>query len=274
MESRSCFDFAFINRAPKDVTLQLRLTAVDKIGMPSLNISHEKSVLEKGKGLNWNQILFSNELKAKPTLFHNGALKIKCELTIYPSESEKINQTNSFEIPNLTDDLKSILMNPATSDFNIICEKKTFPCHKTILASRSDVFKAMFANKRSKEYEKNEVEIIDFKSHTIRDFLQFLYTDDIETKYNDVALLLIADKYNVPRLKKKCESALENHIDIDNAIELLMMASLVDAPGVYFKNVLRAPFSFQSLRAAFLYLLFGFEFLVPIFCTKIACVKR
>jgi len=39
--------------------------------------------------------------------------------------------------------------------------------------------------------------------------------------------------------------------------------------GVNFINVLRAPFSYGSLWAAFFYLLFGFEFLVPIFCTKI-----
>jgi len=44
--------------------------------------------------------------------------------------------------------------------------------------------------------------------------------------------------------------------------------------GVYFINVLRAPFLYKSLWAAFFYLLFGFEFLAPIFHTKNAHIKH
>ncbi len=40
-----------------------------------------------------------------------------------------------------------------------------------------------------------------------------------------------------------------------------------------FINVLRAHFLYKSLWAAFFYLLFDFEFLVPIFCTKNVHVK-
>jgi len=43
--------------------------------------------------------------------------------------------------------------------------------------------------------------------------------------------------------------------------------------GVNFNNVLCSPFSHESLWAAFFYLLFGFEYLAPKFCTKNARVK-
>jgi len=46
-----------------------------------------------------------------------------------------------------------------------------------------------------------------------------------------------------------------------------------DIPCVNFINVLRAHFLYKSLWAAFFYLLFDFEFLAPIFCTKNAHIK-
>ena len=48
-----------------------------------------------------------------------------------------------FEV-NLCDDLSLLFSNGDHSDVELICGKKTFACHKSILAARSPVFEAMF----------------------------------------------------------------------------------------------------------------------------------
>ena len=69
------------------------------------------------------------------------------------------------------------LNNRDMSDVTLKCEEKTFPCHKVILAARSDVFEAMFSHKDTKEDATNEVEIVDLDSETLGHMLQFVYTD-------------------------------------------------------------------------------------------------
>ena len=63
-----------------------------------------------------------------------------------------------------------------------------------------------------------------------------MYTGQVEnenedqTSYNSVDLLLLADKYNVIGLKKKCELTLANKMNVKNAIQMLTIASRISAP--------------------------------------------
>ena len=58
-----------------------------------------------------------------------------------------------------------------TADISIVCGEKRFQCHKTILASRSDVFAAMFSHSNTTESIAKEVKINDTDPDTLERFL-------------------------------------------------------------------------------------------------------
>jgi hypothetical protein len=62
--------------------------------------------------------------------------------------------------------------------------------------------------------------------------LEFIYSDSLQdaSAYNSVDLLLLADRYNVEKLRIDCEKALAKTIDVSNAANLLSVASRITAP--------------------------------------------
>ncbi len=118
------------------------------------------------------------------------------------------------------------------ADVTLICESRTFPCHKVILSTRSDVFKAMFSHNETKEGQTNRVEIEDTDAATLEQLIKFMYTDKVdEASLAELAssLLRAADKYNIPKLKFLCEEAICKNLDVANAAEALILAHLHEA---------------------------------------------
>lgn len=95
--------------------------------------------------------------------------------------------------------------------------------------ARSSVFAAMFStNMMEKEF--NAVDIPDFEDEVVKGMLQYLYTgetDLITERAPD--LLQIAEKYDLAGLKEDCEYAMADHITVENAAEMLVMAHLYNA---------------------------------------------
>ena len=68
------------------------------------------------------------------------------------------------------------------SDVKIICNGKTFPCHKVILSNQSEVFKSMLSNGCGSMIEAStgEIKIKDISADAMESLLYFLYFDDHE----------------------------------------------------------------------------------------------
>ena len=65
------------------------------------------------------------------------------------------------------------------SDVKIICNGKTFPCHKVILSNQSEVFKSMLSNGCGSMIEAStgEIKIKDISADVMESLLCFLYFD-------------------------------------------------------------------------------------------------
>ena len=179
---------------------------------------------------------------------------MKCKLIIYKaavSTSVEVDDSDTGDdsdpggyIPCLYEDIQEF-----DTDFNLRCGEELLPCHKFILASRSTVFKAMFGNNAFAENAANEANIRDFSPKSVKDFLEFLYTDELDKPdLNSVELLLMADKYNVVGLKVNCEKALSKTVDTSNAVKLFCTASTIEAPFLT-KNT--AKFIFKNIDELF-----------------------
>ena len=62
----------------------------------------------------------------------------------------------------------------------------------------------------------------------MKTFLQYMYSDTLDAEDIGCDLLYLANKYNFPRLVSECVVGLCLHINVDNFIEVLKAAYLID----------------------------------------------
>src|SRR5690606_1785927 len=97
---------------------------------------------------------------------------------------------------NLKQDLQNLLEKKGfQSDVIFVVGKKKFALHKAILAARSPVFAAMFANDLEKK-KQNKVNIPDISVEVFEELIRFIYTGDLVPSMEQFAfeLFIAADK--------------------------------------------------------------------------------
>ena len=114
-------------------------------------------------------------------------------------------------------------------DAKIICEGKTFECHKSVLGCQSDVFTAMFLNNSMVEANSGEIKIDDFEAEVIETMIYFIYNDEIQDKKKITAdLLRAAEKYNLVDLVELCVIHLKSSLSLDSVLDVLVVAHLTN----------------------------------------------
>lgn len=101
------------------------------------------------------------------------------------------------------------------------------PAHKSILASRSEIFRNMLECDECKAPVNNTITIPDLNHEELESLLEFLYSGTLpaETLEKHVyALSRAADKYAIPHLLKHCERHMLSSLSISNALETLETA--------------------------------------------------
>jgi hypothetical protein len=109
---------------------------------------------------------------------------------------------------------------------------KTFLCHKNILASRSDVFAAMFDITSATENQKRVVQVDDFDAKTMKTLLGYIYCNNIAREDGDMGLLLAADKYNLPGLVECCKRSIISEWSLNEALEALMSSQFISSKNI------------------------------------------
>lgn len=139
-----------------------------------------------------------------------------------------------------------------SADISLMCEGKTFPAHKAILAARSDVFAAMFQHSTTREAVANEVHIEDFDSATVERFLRYIYggfnmdladldrsrilssggdlrdlADVFDLTFQDAdCLMMMSDKYNVKGLMDISRYILIKEMTVDNLYRAAILGDM------------------------------------------------
>ena len=121
------------------------------------------------------------------------------------------------------------------ADAKIICEGKTFECHKIILSCLSDVFAAMFKNESMPEANSGVIKIDDFEAEVIETMIYFIYNDEIQEKNKITAhLLRAADKYNIGDLVEFCIQHFKLNFSSDTVLDILVLAHLMDEKELFY----------------------------------------
>ena len=132
-------------------------------------------------------------------------------------------EAEETQLIKLGQDLSKTFLNKDFADIQVKCGKKTFDCHRNILAARSRVLKTMLSSDGSEQREM-EIEIVDFDAEVIFQMLQFIYTGKLDDPFNgndaedmdmETELLRAADKYELDSMKALCEEKLANFLSFE-----------------------------------------------------------
>ena len=128
----------------------------------------------------------------------------------------------------LSTHLDGLFNNMQFSDVILNIRGREFPAHKNILATRSEVFAAMFKHP-TKENSNNQVKIEDIEPEVFDQLLYFIYTGRVSTATMEsmaANLFIAADKYLLGELKKECENYMLHHMSPDYCLVLLLHGDL------------------------------------------------
>lgn len=166
-----------------------------------------------------------------------GILAIHCAMDVEEILSEDTQDAENLkksshgydydDSKDLVDDLATLLDDQKFCDISLCAGDKEFQAHRSILGARSPVFAAMFEHD-TLEKEQNRVVIEDIDSDVMHQLLRYVYTGDTEqlTPSIAVSLLAAADKYALPKLKKKCSNYLCSNLTTDMALGVLTVANM------------------------------------------------
>lgn len=131
----------------------------------------------------------------------------------------------------LFQDLKEMYESRKFSDITLQARGVKFPAHKSILASRSKVFDAMFQHDM-KETQSGVVQVEDIEPAVLSTLLHYIYTGIVDD-FNigkAISLYSVADKYFLGELKKWCINIMLENMTVENACQIAILAELHPDP--------------------------------------------
>jgi speckle-type POZ protein len=163
----------------------------------------------------------------------DGSLTFSCKIFTHVVESESISSSADLVFAvdctgGLSSHLEELFNNMSSSDVILNIRGREFPAHKIILATRSEVFAAMFKHP-TKENSNNQVKIEDIEPEVFDQLLRFIYTGRVSTATMEsmvANLFIAADKYLLGELKKECENYMLHHMSPDYCLVLLLHGDL------------------------------------------------
>eukprot|EP01083_Nonionella_stella_P250795 866038_1 len=97
-----------------------------------------------------------------------------------------------------------------------------YPVNRMIMASLSNVFKAMLHGKMKESQPNAQVVIVDVSPNAFECVLKFAYCNDPKlTAQNVVGVMKMCDKYQITALTNLCRVYLDNCVDLHNICMLL-----------------------------------------------------
>ncbi|XP_071497851.1 ankyrin repeat and BTB/POZ domain-containing protein 1-like [Diadema antillarum] len=120
---------------------------------------------------------------------------------------------------------------PPYTDVCFEVEKEKFFCHKMFFCERSDYFKALFADHFSEAMlDHNSIPIIslhDISADVFSQVVLYLYTDDVKlTEDLTYEVLVVADLYLLPGLKKLCANKIGSRLTEENVFQVIRVSRM------------------------------------------------
>ena len=103
-------------------------------------------------------------------------------------------------------------------------DNQEVPCHRFILAARSQVFKKLFASKSATDEPLKES--IDASAEGLKAMVKYLYTDILDDTNINEDLMNLADKYELAQMKELCLPFFVKKVRGDNCLKAYIYGHL------------------------------------------------
>ncbi|XP_059659735.1 BTB/POZ and MATH domain-containing protein 5-like [Cornus florida] len=252
-EDNSTYVSVFIALASEgtDVRALFELTLVDQSGKGKHKVhSHFDRSLESGpytlkyRGSMWGyKRFFRRALLETSDYLKDDCLKINCTVGVVVSAID-CSRLHSIHVPDsdIGAHFSMLLENMEGSDVTFNVAGEIFHAHKLVLAARSPVFRSDFFD--GSDCDNQEIVVSDMEPKVFKAMLHFIYRDDLMedelvasssscvSSVSDTLtakLLAAADKYDLMRLRGRCESHLCQDISVNSVAETLALADRYNA---------------------------------------------
>ncbi|XP_059091097.1 protein roadkill-like [Tigriopus californicus] len=215
------------NQSQKSINYILSAKILDEDGLVKITKTERFTARDDAQ---FTMVSFSSRydkyISPQGTLFMQVKLDIRTGIS-YRSTSKRIrmDEPRCRLFKTLPEDIRNMREEANFNDVCIKCGDVIMRCSKFILCARSDVFRAMFSHEM-KEARELQIRIEDVEPATLKDMLEFLYSDDVKGigLSRTVKLLPLAEKYNIRSLCNFCVEALSTHITVEHAGEIAVLA--------------------------------------------------
>jgi len=175
-----------VNKNHQSVVLKYKMSVLDKAGSKAFEKSGGNT-FSRGQGGGFSKFITRSRLDTeREHLLPDGSLNLRCEFTILVPNVVKYKPPKKILPPPVPtpaiiwrQSIAVLCKDQAERDFSIICAGQTFPCHKVVLAAKSEVLKKDMKSSFCFA-EKKELEIKGFDPATVKEMLQFIYTGDVD----------------------------------------------------------------------------------------------
>lgn len=169
----------------------------------------------------------------------DNSLHIVCQIELVPDFNKLQTQTRRdrrFDQTKLTKEYLNRVYRMFTtgegSDCVIECDHQEFMVHKFVLMAHSDVFRAMFSHKTTKESVESRIQIADSAPTVVQHMLTYIYSGNVPDDIADdqvSALIEISEKYQLEPLKIICQDKLIMRLTLTNVCAMLNLADIHNA---------------------------------------------
>jgi hypothetical protein len=203
-------------------------------------LSKGASVLELANSMSVLDLAIQNQdATLTKILLHSGSPLSEVGPSLQTFLSQKIFPTKPADIAppippsTFVGDMRALLNNAQFFDVTFTIEGKQVYGWKGLLATRCEVFRAMFTG-TLREASESHVTITDVSYSTFYHIIEFIYTDSVSaekmTLEDALQLLAAANRYILDRLKRIIERWLLSQLSEQNVGEILHSADLYQAP--------------------------------------------
>ncbi|PHT63283.1 BTB/POZ and TAZ domain-containing protein 1 [Capsicum annuum] len=114
------------------------------------------------------------------------------------------------------------------------------PAHSAVLASSSTVLENILVRPEKLRSSERTIRILGVPCDAVSVFIRFLYSSkctEEQMERHGIHLLALSHVYLVPQLKQRCTKGLAKRLTIENAVDVLQLARLCDAPDLYLRSM-------------------------------------
>ncbi|KAE8720497.1 BTB/POZ and TAZ domain-containing protein 2 [Hibiscus syriacus] len=125
------------------------------------------------------------------------------------------------------------------------------PAHTSILAMASPVLENIIERPRKHRSSERVIPILGVPCDAVSAFVEYLYSsrcDEEQLAKYGIHLLALSHVYSVPPLKLRCSRGVSQRLTAENAVDVLQLARLCDAPDLHLKCLKHIAAHFKSVE--------------------------